>query len=177
MTSRAPTAEELRLWRESNRFTKKLLAEVEAAHAEEEQVRHPGECRDLPVTRLSATTGRSRDKRGMTAGGEVLTPLPIREAAKRFKSHSAIEATLDLHGLNKTEAYTAVARFITREHARGTRHLLIITGKGREGEGVLRRELPHWLNEPALRRHISAFAHAHPTRGGAGVMHVLLKKL
>ncbi len=186
MKPRAPTAEELRLWRESNRFTKKILAEVEAQHEEEGdasfQNLFEGEvASDAPASRGVRRRGNPPSSPAATNNGarsesQILNPLPIREAAKRFKSHAEIEATLDLHGLSKIEAYAAVARFLVRERGKGRRHLLIITGKGREGEGILRRELPHWLNEPALRAHLSAFAHAHPTRGGAGVMHVLLKK-
>jgi DNA-nicking Smr family endonuclease len=175
MKPRAPTAEELRLWRESNRFTKKILAEVEAEHNEEISPSPIGE-RTGGWHRLTPPRLDNALTPTLPLGGRELSPLPIREAAKRFKTHPSIEATLDLHGLSKLEAYAAVSRFVARERRKGRRHVLIITGKGREGEGILRRELPHWLNEPALRAHLSAFAHAHPTRGGAGVMHVLLKK-
>jgi DNA-nicking Smr family endonuclease len=173
MKPRAPTAEELRLWRESNRFTKKILAEVEAEYNEEDS---GFGIQDLAKKPLSASQPLNQRSTSPNPESKILNPLPIREAAKRFKTHPSIEATLDLHGLSKLEAYAAVSRFVARERGKGHRHLLIITGKGREGEGILRRELPHWLNEPALRAHLSAFAHAHPTRGGAGVMHVLLKK-
>jgi DNA-nicking Smr family endonuclease len=39
---------------------------------------------------------------------------------------------------------------------------------------VLRRELPHWLNAPALRPLILALAHPH--RANTGAVHVLLRR-
>jgi DNA-nicking Smr family endonuclease len=105
-----------------------------------------------------------------------LSPLPTREAKRAFASHRAVDITLDLHGLTKLDAYRRVQQCITRAHATGMRHVAIITGKGRGHEiGVLRSNLPYWLNEPALRPLISAFAHARAEKGGEGVMHVLLK--
>jgi DNA-nicking Smr family endonuclease len=75
------------------------------------------------------------------------------------------------------DAYALVQQFVMRAHCGGRRHVAIITGKGRTGEaGVLRSNLPHWLNELALRPLISAFATARAEKGGEGVMHVLLKR-
>ena len=87
-----------------------------------------------------------------------------------------LEATLDLHGMGKIEAYGQVQSFIQQQVRKARRHVLIITGKGRGGqEGVLRSNLPHWLNEPALRPLIAAMITARPEKGGAGALHVLLK--
>jgi DNA-nicking Smr family endonuclease len=103
----------------------------------------------------------------------ALKPLPRREAARVRKL--PIEAVLDLHGLTKLEAYERVGSFLCAQVAGGVRHVLIITGKGRQGEGVLRQNLPHWLNEPALRRLVAGFVAGRPEKGGDGVMHVLLR--
>lgn len=172
MKPRLPTAEERRLWRESNRFTQGIKEDGDAAHTAEgtDAVDTPPEVTLKPKARGTA------DASSLPAKSlSPLALLPAREAAKRFKAFPA-EATLDLHGMGKTEAYTAVRRFLSRQHGRGARHVIIITGKGRPEEGVLKRELPHWLNEASLRAVVSAFGHARPERGGAGVMHVLLKK-
>ena len=107
-----------------------------------------------------------------------LRPLATREAAKFFKPYGAVEATLDLHGLTKLDAYAQVQHFIRTVSRAGKRHVAIITGKGRSGEvGVLRTNLPHWLNEPAIRPLISGFATARAEKGGHGVVHVLVKRL
>jgi DNA-nicking Smr family endonuclease len=87
----------------------------------------------------------------------------------------APERTLDLHGRRAEEAHQAVTRFIAQAQAQGLRCVAIVTGKGTgETGGVLRRELPHWLNAPALRPMILAVAHPHSANTGA--VHVLLRR-
>lgn len=110
---------------------------------------------------------------------EPKTPLDVatgRKAARQLKPGGPVEATLDLHGLGKVDAYSLVQDFIDRAQREGLRHVLIITGKGRTSEGILRANLPHWLNEPHLRRRVSAITQARPEKGGSGVFHVLLKR-
>ena len=45
---------------------------------------------------------------------------------------------------------------------------LIITGRGRSGEGVLRRNVPLWLEAPTLRSRIKAVRTRHSDRHGGG---------
>lgn len=87
-----------------------------------------------------------------------------------------VEAKLDLHGMSQTEAYAALYRFIRAQQAAGRRTLLVITGKGRAGGGVLRRLLPLWLEEAPLRDAVVAFTPARPKDGGAGAFYVRLRK-
>jgi DNA-nicking Smr family endonuclease len=56
--------------------------------------------------------------------------------------------------------------------------VIVVTGKGlkADGGGVLRANVPRWLNEPDLRARVLAFAHARPKDGGEGALYVLLKK-
>ncbi|MCO6415285.1 Smr/MutS family protein [Siccirubricoccus sp. KC 17139] len=85
------------------------------------------------------------------------------------------ERTLDLHGRRAQEAHGAVRRFLFTAHAEGLRCVAIVTGKGSSLEGgVLRRELPHWLNAPELRALLLGAAHPHATNPGA--VHLLLRR-
>lgn len=88
------------------------------------------------------------------------------------------EARLDLHGMTQKEAHAALGVFMARTERAGTRCVIVITGKGRvsEGGGVLRNELPGWLNAPAIRSRILGFTEAQPRDGGAGALYVLLKR-
>jgi DNA-nicking Smr family endonuclease len=88
------------------------------------------------------------------------------------------EARLDLHGMTRKEAYAALTAFIPRAQADGRRCVVVITGKGRvsEGGGVLRNEVPGWLNAPAIRQSILGFAAAQPRDGGTGALYVLLRR-
>ena len=167
---RALTAEEIRHWRESNRHTTKLPDAVDMAIGEEDSAL------EIPVTVAKPTAKIAKAPLPAKKNLSPLKQLSIREAARSFKPYGPIEATLDLHGLTKLEAYERVQHFIIGAKRAGKRHVIIITGKGRGNEvGVLRANLPHWLNEPALRPLISAVAEARAEKGGAGVMHVLVK--
>lgn len=85
------------------------------------------------------------------------------------------ERTLDLHGRRADDAHDAVRRFVLGAQAEGLRCVAIVTGKGTgETGGVLRRELPHWLNAPPLRAIILAIAHPH--RANTGAVHLLLRR-
>lgn len=168
MKPRLPTPEERKLWRESNKLTSKASEHFEEDTELDSIAATPVETSPLP----QAITHRPMRNNAPTSS---LTPLPVREANRVFKSHP-VGATLDLHGFTKLEAYEHLLHFIGAQQRAGRRHLVIITGKGKNGDvGVLRSNLPHWLNEPALRPYISAFSYARPEKGGAGVLHVLLK--
>lgn len=108
-------------------------------------------------------------------------PLPgiDKRQAERFRrGQLQIEGRIDLHGRTQIEAHDALQRFIARAAGAGKRQLLVITGKGstKSAGGVLKSNVPRWLNEPALRRHILAIADARPEHGGTGALYVLLKR-
>ncbi|MCB4823318.1 Smr/MutS family protein [Roseicella aerolata] len=86
------------------------------------------------------------------------------------------ERTLDLHGRRAQDAHAAVRRFLHEAQADGLRCVAIVTGKGSVGHepGVLRRELPHWLNAPEL-RHLLLGA-AHHAAGNPGAVILLLRR-
>ncbi len=87
----------------------------------------------------------------------------------------APERTIDLHGRRAQDAHAAVHAFLADAFADGLRCVAVITGRGSTTEGgVLRRELPHWLNAPDLRRIILGAAHPH--RANTGAVHLLLRR-
>lgn len=86
------------------------------------------------------------------------------------------DATLDLHGMTEAKAHQAVMRFIPAQHKRGTRLLLIITGKGRGADGVLRRNFPRWCETPDLAKLILALRPAALRHGATGACYVILRK-
>lgn len=87
-----------------------------------------------------------------------------------------IDATLDLHGHTLSSAYPALARFIQRAQRRGDRTVIVVTGVGRGGEGVLKRAFPDWLSVSEIRPLISGYAPAHRSHGGAGAFYVFIKR-
>ena len=71
--------------------------------------------------------------------------------------------TLDLHGYTAQRAFHALAGFLRTAHAEGLRCVEVVTGQG----GVLRRELPLWLNQPEFRALILAAVHPHAANPGS----------
>ncbi len=69
-----------------------------------------------------------------------------------------------------------LAGFLRRAAEDGWRAVLVITGKGSRGDGVLRRMVPHWLADPALRDLIAGVSEAHRHHGGEGALYVALKR-
>jgi DNA-nicking Smr family endonuclease len=88
----------------------------------------------------------------------------------------AIGARIDLHGLSQAGAQAALAAFVEDACARGLRGVLVITGKGLLGDGVLRRRVPEWLAEPPLRSLVAGISEAHRRHGGSGALYVALKR-
>jgi len=83
---------------------------------------------------------------------------------------------LDLHGLNQDEARARLNAFLARAHAEGWRAVMVITGKGTRGDGVLRRYTPEWLAAADLRHIVAGVAEAHRRHGGEGALYVALKR-
>jgi DNA-nicking Smr family endonuclease len=80
----------------------------------------------------------------------------------------APERTLDLHGRTADAAFQALAAFLHRAQADRVRCVEIITGRGDGAAGgVIRRELPLWLNLAALRPLVLGAAYPHPANLGA----------
>jgi DNA-nicking Smr family endonuclease len=71
-------------------------------------------------------------------------------------------------------------RFVRRAQANGAKFALVITGKGaRSGDaerGVLRRQVPLWLQLPDLRDAVVGFEEAHVAHGGEGALYVRLRR-
>jgi DNA-nicking Smr family endonuclease len=115
------------------------------------------------------------------------TPGLDRRSAERLKrGQLPIEGRLDLHGMTQAAARSALDGFIAAMQRRGARAILVITGKGGrpgedgadryDGRGVLRREVPRWLNELPNRAQVLAFTEAQPQHGGAGALYILLRR-
>lgn len=92
--------------------------------------------------------------------------------AKRLRAGELeIEGRIDLHGMKRAEAETAISRFITFSYKQGRRCVLVITGRS----GILKPATLDWLNEEPLRPFILAVAPARK-HGGDGAFYVLLKR-
>ncbi|HPD83374.1 MAG: Smr/MutS family protein [Alphaproteobacteria bacterium] len=115
------------------------------------------------------------------------TPQLDRRTEERLrKGKIPIEARIDLHGMTRDVAHEALERFIVQSYHRGLRHVLVITGKGKSksttddwltvGQGVLKTNVPFWLDGMALKPYILKYMSAQPKDGGTGALYVYLKR-
>jgi DNA-nicking Smr family endonuclease len=110
-----------------------------------------------------------------------LAPLGRRERSQLSRGRKEIDARLDLHGMTQTRAHRALLSFLHRASSEGLTFVLVITGKGRvvgpESErGVLRRQVPEWLNLPEFRALVVGFEEAHIGHGGEGALYVRVRR-
>jgi len=94
---------------------------------------------------------------------------------KLRRGHWVVEASLDLHGMNRIEAALSVAEFLRRCLARRLGCVRVVHGKGLGSlnrEPVLKGKLRKWL---PLRDEVLAFSQAPAVHGGAGAVLVLLR--
>ena len=86
----------------------------------------------------------------------------------------SLQAQLDLHGLRRDEARTALGEFLQQCRLRGRRCVRVVHGKGHGspgGEGILRLKVRRWLVQHDA---VLAFVQARAAEGGAGALIVLL---
>lgn len=133
---------------------------------------------DLSLLEKLLRQGRRAEKKAAAPPAHPGLGLDRRSDLKLKRGRMEIEDRLDLHGLNRAQAYERLQRFIIRAQARELRCVLVITGKGRAGtEGVLKREVPEWLSEAPLRDLVLRFYRAQPQDGGSGALYILLRRL
>ena len=119
--------------------------------------------------------------RAQRASAAPLAEFERRKARQISSGKIEVDARIDLHGLRQRDAHARLRTFLLEAHADGLRTVLVITGKGGEehpdrlgdlaGErqrGVLRRNVPHWLEEPELRSIVLSFTQAGVRHGGSG---------
>lgn len=92
------------------------------------------------------------------------------------RGKQAVSASFDLHGHTRDSAFQVLPGFLRREQARGSRCVIVITGKGQRGEGVLRKTFLNWIDLPEARALISGYAPAHAKHGGGGAWYVFLRR-
>jgi DNA-nicking Smr family endonuclease len=113
-----------------------------------------------------------------------LAPIERRMLQRVSRGQKPVDGVIDLHGMRQSEAHYALLNFIHRMHADGAALVLVITGKGAaEPEpfaeferGVLRRLVPHWLSDLAVRRQIIGFEEAGRRHGGGGALYVRIRR-
>ena len=114
-----------------------------------------------------------------------LAPLDKRYRQKVTRGRVDMDGAIDLHGLTQAEAHWALTGFLRSAQQRGSKLVLVVTGKGRARRvatdphaepGVLRRAVPLWLRAAELRGVVLGFEEAGLPHGGMGALYVRLRR-
>ncbi len=103
-------------------------------------------------------------------------PQNLQNEKRVRRGRQVISARLDLHGHTQQSAWEVLPRFLKQHQSLGADCVIVITGKGRDGEGVLRRNFLMWIEMPEAASLVRGFAQAHPKHGGSGAWYVYLRK-
>lgn len=120
-------------------------------------------------------------------GAQAKAPINMdKKAYDRLKRGKlAPQGRIDLHGMTLNQAQPKLTAFIMSAFAKDHRLVLVITGKGKQKEdfgpiperpGVLRRNVPHWLQTPPLAQMVLQVTEAHGRHGGGGAYYVYLRR-
>jgi DNA-nicking Smr family endonuclease len=107
---------------------------------------------------------------------EALDGIEPNRRHRIAREREDIGARLDLHGLDQQRARAVLEGFLLQAWNDGWRAVLVITGKGVQGDGVLKRRAPEWLAAPHLAHVVAGISDAARHHGGEGALYVALKR-
>ncbi|MEL6828638.1 MAG: Smr/MutS family protein [Pseudomonadota bacterium] len=168
MSGRKPTEDELRQWHAAMRNVRPMAGSKPPKPPESKSRKKP----DVAVKKVKV--GATKPTQAST-----LDPTkPQDRSAERNvrRGQQTFGAKLDLHGHTQDSAWSLLPAFLSTAQSRGERCVIVITGKGREGEGVLRRNFLRWLEQREAAHLVSGYAQAHPRHGGRGAWYVYLRR-
>lgn len=178
---RTLTSDEVALWTHVARTVKPFSGRALPQTPKEEP---PPQSPDAPIASRMGESLPTKPTRPQPPPLLPLAPIERRTLTALKRGQAPLEAVLDLHGLRQAEAHARLRSFLMQEQARGSRLVLVITGKGAAGDpatgeerGVLKRIVPHWLRMADLRPVVMGFDDAALSHGGSGALYVRLRRL
>jgi len=86
-----------------------------------------------------------------------------------------IDAIKDFHGYNLNIAKDVLINFILNSYKSNLKNILVITGKGKNNSGILKKEVPKWLHDKEIKKYIISHISAPQNMGGEGAILVRIK--
>ena len=192
MSRRRPLSdEEHALWAGIARSIKPLRSAKSAAKAATDAIADSGQDANQdanrdPHQKLRASPQSPVGQPPPAVKSPPLAPLDRRLKQRVARGRDAIDARIDLHGMTQRQAHAALLRFLRGAQAENAKVVLVVTGKGggkpepdrgeRDERGVLRRQVPLWLELPEFRHFVVGFGEAHGSHGGQGALYVRLRR-
>lgn len=169
MSGRKPTEEELRQWHAAMRGVRPMHGTRPVGSPSPEKSGRTVPKREAPRTVAIPVTSR-------TQAESPPRPQDRTDERQIRRGQQAFSAVLDLHGHTQDSAWSLLPAFLSTAQSRGQKCVMVITGKGRGGDGVLRRNFLRWLEAAEAADLVSGYAQAHPRHGGLGAWYVFVRK-
>ena len=193
MSSRKVRPDELELWQRVAQTTDRLTPAPKKLEPMSDlfPTEDPQQSKSAPVPKFKVgekANGHARSLPGMSTGETKPSIHMDKRAYDRLKRGKLKpQARIDLHGMTMDQAQPALIAFIMSSYAQDRRLVLVITGKGQgkktedvgpipERPGILRRNVPHWLQVPPLAQVVLQVTEAHGRHGGGGAYYVYLRR-
>lgn len=189
MSSRKLRPDELELWQRVARTTDRLAVNAKPVETMADFLQPadaPKQTADVPTFKIGQkSNGTSRALPSAPQKPGIHMDRKAYDRLKRGKLKP--QARIDLHGMTMDQAQPALTAFILSSFAREHRLVLVITGKGQgkdrddtgpipQRPGILRRNVPHWLQIPPLAQVVLQVSEAHGRHGGGGAYYVYLRR-
>lgn len=195
-TERGITDDEAELWQHATRTLEQIKAKPRVAAG---NASPPAPSRraapQAPAKTAPEKPPAMRMPERPAAPARKRPPAPLAEFERRKARQIAsgkieVDARVDLHGSHQRDAHARLRAFLMHAQAAGHKTVLVITGKGdaeqradrlgpllgERPRGILRQNVPRWLEEPDLRAIVLSFTQASARHGGSGALYVRLRK-
>ncbi|MEL7280623.1 MAG: Smr/MutS family protein [Pseudomonadota bacterium] len=193
MSSRKLRPDELELWQRVARTTDRLKPEGKPMETMADFLTPdvPQKKTAVDGTKFKIGEKANGAKRGLpgmaTAKAQPAIHMDKKAYDRLKRGKLKPQGRIDLHGMTMDQAHPALIAFIMSSYAKERRLVLVITGKGQgkdrddfgpipERPGILRRNVPHWLQTPPLSQVVLQVSEAHGRHGGGGAYYVYLRR-
>lgn len=191
MSSRKLRPDELELWQRVARTTDKVLPDAKPVETMADLFPPADVPKDAPKDVPQFSLGEKANGRSLPGIAMADAKPGIHMDKKAYgrlkRGKLKPQGRIDLHGMTLDQAHPALTAFIMSSFAKERRLVLVITGKGQgksredfgpipERPGILRRNVPHWLQTPPLAQVVLQVTEAHGKHGGGGAYYVYLRR-
>ena len=118
----------------------------------------------------------NKDKNLKIEKKKIVAKIDYINSYKLFKKGKVKpDGIIDLHGYSLKTGQKKLQSYILKSYHNNLRNILIITGKGLNNLGALKKEVPLWLEDINIKKYLISYETAPNNIGGTGALLVRIK--
>ena len=119
---------------------------------------------------------RKKEKQVKISKKELIQKNDTINSYKLFKKGKVKpDGIIDLHGYRLKVGKIKLENYILKSYENNLRNIIIITGKGLNNLGALKKEVPIWLENQNIKKFLISYETAPNNCGGSGALLVRIK--